>query len=414
MDKWLRNTNVVRIVALVVGILLWVVVHMEETNISGNTALRERVETINNVSITTKYDETHYFISSMNPANVQVILKGKESSVKKVTASNTYQIQLDLTQVGKGDHQVTLSPVGIPSDVGVEIVPRTVHVVIEELQMKEVPVVINVKGTPAAGLKAGQPIVKPGKVYITAQTSKLDQIENVRGEVSVDKAQSAVTKQVRLQAFDKEGKEVTLNINPSVVDVEVPITSPFQTIPLQIKVSGEPPAGFAIAMITQTPDKVTVYGAQDVVDRLEFYQGPQLSLQDVKETKDFSLDIPLRNKVTQLDPAKVTVHVEVVPSITKAVENIPITIIGQNENYETKVTQPASATLNITVEGAPAIIDQLKVQDIQAILDVSNLPPGKHELKVTLNLPTFVKLGLPQEVKAIVEISEKNVKAAKP
>ena len=67
--------------------------------------------------------------------------------------------------------------------------------------MKEVPVVINVKGTPAAGLKAGQPIVKPNKVYITAQTSKLEQIENVRGEVSVDKAQSAVTKQVKIASF---------------------------------------------------------------------------------------------------------------------------------------------------------------------------------------------------------------------
>lgn len=408
MDKWLRNTNVVRIVALVIGILLWVVVHMEETNLSGNSPIREREETINNVAITTKYDETHYYISSMAPANVQVILKGKEASVKKVTTSNSYQIQLDMTQVGKGDHQLTLTPVGFPSDVDVQIVPRTVHVIIEELQMKEVPVVINVKGTPAAGLKAGQPIVKPGKVYITAQTSKLDQIENVRGEVSVDKAQSAVTKQVRLQAFDKDGKEVTLNMNPSVVDVEVPITSPFQTIPLQLKISGEPPKGYAIAMVTQNPDKVTVYGAQDIVDKLEFYQGPQLSLQDLKETKDFSLDIPLRNKVTQLDPAKVTVHVEVVPSITKALENVPITIIGQNENYITKVTQPATASLNITVEGAPAIIDQLKVGDIQAILDVSNLPPGKHELNMTLNLPTFVKLGLPQEVKATVEISEKS------
>jgi YbbR domain-containing protein len=414
MDKWLRNTNVVRIVALVIGILLWVVVHMEETNLSGNSPIREREETINNVAITTKYDETHYYISSMAPANVQVILKGKEASVKKVTTSNSYQIQLDMTQVGKGDHQLTLTPVGFPSDVDVQIVPRTVHVIIEELQMKEVPVLINVKGTPAAGLKAGQPIVKPGKVYITAQTSKLDQIENVRGEVSVDKAQSAVTKQVRLQAFDKDGKEVTLNMNPSVVDVEVPITSPFQTIPLQLKISGAPPAGYAIAMVTQTPDKVTAYGAQDVVDKLEFYQGPQLSLQDLKETKDFSLDIPLRNKVTQLDPSKVTVHVEVVPSITKAVENVPITIIGQNENYITKVTQPATSSLNITVEGAPTIIDQLKVGDIQAILDVSNLPPGKHELNMTLNLPTFVKLGLPQEVKATVEISEKTTKATNP
>ena len=67
--------------------------------------------------------------------------------------------------------------------------------------MKEVPVVINVKGTPAAGLKAGQPIVKPGKVYITAQTSKLDQIENVRGEVSVDKAQAGGDKAGEIAGF---------------------------------------------------------------------------------------------------------------------------------------------------------------------------------------------------------------------
>ena len=59
------------------------------------------------------------------------------------------------------------------------------------------------------------------------------------------------------------------------------------------------------------------------------------------------------------------------------------------KTYATKVTQPETAQLNITVEGAPAIIDQLKLQDIQAILDVSNLPPGKHELKVALNLPTY-------------------------
>ncbi|MFC5450986.1 CdaR family protein [Paenibacillus aestuarii] len=406
MDKWLRNTNVVRVVALIISIFLWVVVHLDQKGVVGSSPIRERVETINNVAITTKYDESHYFISSMSPSNVQVVINGKESSVKKVTASNSYQIQLDLTQVGKGDHQLPLTPIGFPSDVEVQITPRTVHVVIEELQMKEVPVVINLKGTPAAGLKAGQPIVKPNKVYITAPTSKLSLIENVHGEVSVDKAQSAVTKQVRLQAFDKDGKEVAVNLNPTVVDVEVPITSPFQTIPLQLKLSGEPPKGFAISSVTQTPDKITVYGTQEEVDRLEFYQGPQINVQDIKETKDYTLDIPLRNKVTQLDPSKVTVHVEIVPSVTKAIENVPITIIGQNESYNTKVTLPDTGKLNITVEGAPALIDQLKTEDIQAILDVSNLPPGKHELKVALNLPTYVKLGMPQEVKATVEISE--------
>ena len=115
-----------------------------------------------------------------------------------------------------------------------------------------------------------------------------------------------------------------------------------------------------------------------------------------------------------MDPAKVTVHVEVVPSITKAIENVPITIIGQNENYTTKVAQPGSATLNITVEGAPAIIDQLKVGDIQAILDVSNLPPGKHEVTGYSESTNLREARGTQEMKAIVEISDKNVKATNP
>ncbi|MBP1996819.1 CdaR family protein [Paenibacillus eucommiae] len=414
MDKWLRNTNVVRVVALVIGILLWVVVHMEESSAPGTTSLSNREETINNVAITKKYDESLFYISSIEPSNVQVILSGKESLVKKVTTSNTYRVELDLTKVGKGEHDLALIPVGFPSSLVVEVVPRTVHVVIEELQKKEVPVVINVTGTPAEGLKAGQPIIKPNKVYVTAPTSRLNEIETVRGEVSVDKANAAVTKEVRLQAFDADGKEVQVVMNPQVVDVEIPITSPFQTIPLQIKLVGEPAKGFAIASVVQNTDKVTVYGAQDVVDKMEFYQGPQVNIQGINETKEYTLDIPLTNKITQVDPSKVTVQVEIVPSVTKELENIPITIIGQNDGFNTRVSVPESARINITVEGAPDIIEQIKAQDVQAIVDVSNLPPGQHEINVSLNLPSFVKKGILQDIKTTVEISEKTPKSAGP
>jgi YbbR domain-containing protein len=407
MDKWLRNTNVVRIVALILGILLWVVVHMEENSVTGTNPLSNREETINNVAITKKYDESLYYISSINPSNVQLIVRGKDSDVKKVTASHNYTVELDLTKVGKGEHDLALTPVGFPSTLVVDIIPRTVHVVIEEKQKKEVPVVINVKGTPASGLKAGQPIIKPNKVYISAPTSRLNEIETVRGEVSVDKAESAVTKQVKLLAYDKNGREVAVDMNPQVVDVEVPITSPFQSIPLQLKITGEPLKGFAIASVVQNPDKVTVYGSQDTVNKMEFYQGPELNLQDVNASKEYTLDIPIMDKTTQVDPAKVTVQVEIVPSVTKAVENVPITIIGQNDGFNTKVITPNNGKVNITVEGAPKIIESLKVQDVQAIVDVSNLPPGQHEVSVSLNLPSFVKKGPLQDIKVTVEISAK-------
>jgi len=111
--------------------------------------------------------------------------------------------------------------------------------------------------------------------------------------------------------------------------------------------------------------------------------------------------------VKQLDPDKVTVNVSIVPSVTKTLEAIPLSFVGQNDGFNTKVVLPESGQLNLTVEGAPAIIEKLKPQDVQAILDVSNLPPGKHEVSVTWNLPTFVKKGMPQDFKATVEISAK-------
>ncbi|WP_248928967.1 YbbR-like domain-containing protein [Paenibacillus hamazuiensis] len=414
MDKWLRNTNVVRIIALAVGILLWVVVHLEDRSIPGGSGAALTEYTISNVAVTPRYDSNQFFVQSIEPPQVVVTLSGKESALKKVSTSG-YSVELDLTKVGKGEHVLPLTPVNFPPSVIVKIYPASVKVVLEEKVKKEVPVTINVTGTPATGLKAGQPIIKPNRVIVTMPSSRVDDTDSVRADVSVDKAQTAVSKQVRLVAYDKNGKVIEgAAIDPPVVDVEVPITSPFTTVPLQLKLAGETARGFSVASITKSTDKVTAYGPQEVVDKMEFYEGPAINLQDLKETKDLTLDIPLKNKITQVEPSKVDVRIEVVPSVYKTLEGISFSIVGQNDLYDTKVLVPETGKLNVTVEGAPAVLDKLKPEDIQAIVDISNLPPGQHELPVTLNLPTFVKKGPQQDFKVTVEISAKQTKVARP
>jgi hypothetical protein len=146
---------------------------------------------------------------------------------------------------------------------------------------------------------------------------------------------------------------------------------------------------------------------------MEFYEGPPVDLTGLKENKTFSLDIPLRTKVTTLDPGKVEVKVEIVPSSTRSFEQVPITIVGQNDVYDTKVTAPANGNVSLTLEGAPTVLEKLKLQDVQAIVDVSNLPPGKHEVTVNVNVSPFVrKAGA--ELKATVEISARTTPTATP
>ncbi|NHN35320.1 CdaR family protein [Paenibacillus agricola] len=415
MDQWLRNTNVVKILALIIGILLWAVVHMEDNTLPGSMTNGVKEEQISNVAVTPKYDNSQFYVQTIEPSEVIVTLSGKEAVLKKAMISK-YSVELDLTGQGKGEHIVPLTPIGFPSGVTVKISPSSAKVIIDEKSNKQMPVTINVTGIPAVGLKAGQPIAKPNKVTVTLPSGIIESVESVRADVNVEKASSAVSNKARLVAYDKSGKVMeSATINPAVVDFEVPITSPFTTVPLQLKLLGEPPRGFSVASLVQNVDKVTVFGTQDVLNRMEFYEGPSINLSDLKEEKEytFNLDIPLRNKATQLDPVKVEVKINIVASNTKSLDQIPLSIVGQNDGFDTKVVFPETGKISLAAEGAPAIIDKVKAQDVQAILDVSNLPPGKHEIAVSWNLPTFIKKSTPQEFKASVEISAKSTDVAK-
>lgn len=416
MDKWLAKPNVVKVIALFLGILLWFVVHLDvktSTETSGGTSVRN--EKINNVSVSAldNYDSSKYSIVSIDPPEVTVILNGRDASVKRINTSN-FKIVVDLSEQQPGTLYLPVkTDRPLPAGVTAEILPERVKVVLEERQRKEVPVTINVTGTPAEGYKAGQPVVNPKRVHVTVSSSMLDIVDSARAEVNVDKASSAVTKQVRLSAYDKNGKVVEGAISPQVVDVEVPVTVPFKTMPLQIKWIGSPAKGFAVSGVQQSVDQVTVYGPQQVLDKMDFYEGFQLDISGIKENKSWALDLPLKNKVAQVDPGKLEIKLNVVPSAVKTLEGVPITVIGLNEGLTTKWISSEAGTLSVTVEGAPAIIDKLKLQDVQAIVDVSNLPQGKHEVPVTISLPAFVK-RVDEVTKVTIEIGSKQTANSTP
>ncbi|MDF2714116.1 MAG: YbbR family protein [Paenibacillus sp.] len=405
MDKWLSNPNVVKVIALLLGILLWAVVHLEDSSTMGSGFSTKQEQTIYNVKVTPVYDVNKLHIASMDPTEVMIRMEGKESALKKIRTDH-YQIVLDLTGAKIGENTLSLIAKDFPSGVKVSIFPPYAKVVLEEKQTKEVPVQVNLIGNPANGFKAGQPVAKPNKALLTVPSGLMDEAITVKADVNIDNAQAAITKQVKLVALDKNGKELAVSINPTVVDVEVPITQPFKKMPLQLKVVGEPAAGYSISLFQPSVDQITVYGPQELLNTLDFYEGPQIDLTGLKADQVYTLDIPLKTRITSVDPPKVEVKVQVVASDKRTFPQIPITIIGQNNNFDTMIKTPANGTMSVTVEGAPATLQKLKPQDVQAITDVSNLPPGEHTVNVNVNLPQFVK-KVDTETKAIVEITPK-------
>ncbi|GIP34956.1 YbbR-like domain-containing protein [Paenibacillus sp. J2TS4] len=409
MDKWLRNNNVVKVVALLVGVLLWLVVRTSDVqNPGGSVSNLTGDLRYNNVKIEAEYDENQYKVSLIDPSEVAVILRGKPSDLKKASIKS-FKVKADLSKYVSGTYTVFLHSSGLPDNVTAEIIPQAVKVVIEEKQMKEVDVIINPVGTPAEGYKVGNPVVTPSRVHVTVPESRLDDVGSARAEVNVDNAKSTVAKQVTLTVYDKQGKPMDdLEVSPRVVDVEVPVTSPFKLMPLQIKLTGQPDLGYSVVSVKQNPEQITVFAQQEVLDLMEFYEGPQIDLTGLQESQTFTIDLEPNNQIIDLNPTKVEVTVEISPSATRAFNDHKVDIIGVGDNMTAKLVTPEDGRLDVVLEGAPALLNQMKASDLQAVVDVSNLPPGLYELPINLNLPLFIKKASEQqEIKATVEIAEK-------
>lgn len=406
MDKWLRNNNVVRMVALAIGVLLWVVVHLNQETNTGSTSSTPRNTHITNVMVQALYDETQYSIVSIEPSEVAVTLKGDSAKIREINPGNL-KIAVDLTKLTAGSYELAVNPVTqLDKGVTLEIVPNKVKVVMEEKQMKEIPVQIDLDGKPANGFHAGTPLVNPGRVYFSGPASKIDSAVIAKATVSIQDAKQNVFKKVKLAAYDKDGNEVKGAISPPVLEVEVPITLPLKTMPLQIKWIGQPAKGYAVASIQQSVEQVTVYGPQAALDRLEFYEGVEIDISNLKEDKMFSLEIPVKNKELKVEPAKLEIKVLVVPAITKKFDAIPVTLGVPGDGTEVRLVTPENGTVSVTVEGAPTAIEKLSQRDVQAVLNVGNLVPGTYELPISVSLPPFMK-RLDDPGKAVVEVTAK-------
>jgi YbbR domain-containing protein len=407
MDKWLRNQKVVGIISLALGILLWNVVHLAEQQsnpapISTNASTSDEIE---NVSIDTiNLNESKYVLLNVEPSNVRIRVRGSSSAIKKINANS--KVQLNLSNVKSGDQAVKLTAVGFPSGLSVEIIPSSVIVRIEEKMKKEMEVEISLKGKPRQGYVAGTPIVQPNRVFVTIPESKMDSVQSIKGEVDVTDGTGTISKQIKLIAYDENGAKVDVAIEPSVVNVDVPITEPSKKVTLQVQLVGTPAEGYSLVGTEQDPQEITIYGKQELLDQLEFYDGLQINVSEFNTNQVISLDIPLLPGVSRVEPNKVEVHLNIVPSAKKSFEQMKVVVTGLGEQNSAEFIDPVNGTIDVTVEGAPQVVEGINADNIDAIIDVTNLPVGKHEVPIVYSTPSFVKIAKGVTTMVTVDIKE--------
>lgn len=395
MDKWLNHPTVIKIMALAIGLIMWAVVHYEPSAPANNSSPLYESKTIEAVKIeVVGLDESKYVLASMTPQTINLTVRGTKADLLVASRNKeNYKLQVDVRNIGAGKHTMPLSwdlPRGIQYE---EAKPNAVTVVLEELQTKEFDVAIQTTGSPAEGYIAGLPILKPtNRVHVTLPENTMAQVARVGADLKLDGESSAIkNKSLKLSAYDANGKVIEgAVIDPAVVEVEVPITYPFKTVPIQFVMAGRMPSGLSIGNFEPNAEQVTVYGPKDTLDKIDFIEA-DLQLDELTKSGTVTIPLSIAAPIKEISPANIAINVEVVLSDTRSLEGLPINWKGLGEGMSMRIVDPATGKADIVVKGSPARLGRLQPGDVSVDADLTGKGPGMHTVQLIVNSPRFIE-----------------------
>lgn len=406
MDKWLSHPTSLKILAVVIGLLLWAVVHFDPESPPNQVASSVDTREFAAVKVGTHgLDPETQSLRMLEPSVVQMLVEGNLPDLMSATP----EVWVDVSGLGEGVHDLIVR-YDLPNRVRLrQMTPTRVKVDIVPVQTKEFEATIETTGTPANDYKVGEPIVKPNnRVFVRLPKDQLETVDSVRAVIDVEGVETNVVEQkVKLAAYDAEGNIIEdAVLNPSVVEVEVPITKPFKKLPIQVRFTGKLPNGLSVASFKPAAETVTVYGPQSVLDKVEFYDGAVVNLAAVKQSGTVTLNLEPGDGLAAIEPKELKVAIELEPSETITLPQIPITVVGLSDGLEAAFEQPEGAAADLNVTGAPSVLAELTARDVQVIADLNGLPTGRHAVILEVHLPQFVSQAAPLRITAVVRITD--------
>ncbi|MFB5269198.1 YbbR-like domain-containing protein [Paenibacillus enshidis] len=401
MDRWFNNATFSKILALLISILLWAMVHLDSSTTSPGITTAYDNKTIKDVAVQAAGLDDNYVLTAMSTDRVTLQVRGQRSLLTSFFTDD-YKVTIDLSNVKAGTETLPLRA-DLPSGVEVmSINPSMVTVTVEEKKTKSFNVTIATDGEPAAGMRLGVPSLDPAAVDVTLAESRLEAVAFVRGTVDVSGAKENVTeRRVRLKAYDKNGQEIEeAVIEPATVSAEVPVVQGYKTLPIKVSYTGDLPDGLVLASVKPSVTEASVYGPTSALSGLTGNVTATLDLSTLTEagTKKVQANLTVPVGAKSVAPASIELEVTVAPdgevrTIQRTIENVPIQVNGAGNSASITIVNPDSQTMNININGPEDLVNELTNNDIILVADVAGLAPGQHDVPLQVTLPKYISLA---------------------
>jgi len=332
-----------------------------------------------------------------NPTRfASVTVQGAQTVVSSRRADDVI-VRADLTGLGAGTHTVLLDVSVAPPQTNdqqrlvAQTQPAQITVELERRESFQKPIEIIVSEPPPVGFTNESPVTDIFQAVVTGAESVVSEVVAVRGVIDLSQNQNPIEVDTRLFAVDAEGNRVdNVTIEPQTVSVTVNITRRDDVKQVSVRPNilvGTQPDGYTLATFSYEPQTLFIGGVSEQLDDLSdtVFTVP-ISLQD--RTSDFSVDVPVRLPNEELfvigGDNNITVNVSILPQIAvRQFDNISVGMIGLTEGYTATI---APQTISAIINGPSALVDDLLASEIQVVVDLNGLEPGRYDLDPSISI----------------------------
>lgn len=394
-EKMLAKPTVLLFISLFLAISIFVIVDQKLIRFSDSSA-----EVFKDQAVNVIYNEEAYVVEGL-PETVDVTLIGRKADLYIAKQSSSHNVTVDLTGLEPGTHRVNIEYDQGLDDIEYSVNPSVTTVIIYEKVSDSRTLTYDILNETKLDSKYVIDGVKlsTDKVTIRGPQYKIDEVATVKALIDVtDLTTKNVGTQtidnIKLKAYDKSGNVVDVEFVPKTISADITISSPSKEVNLNFVPTGTMPFGKAISSYTFSTNRVTIYGANSVINNINDID-ISIDVSSINQDTTLDVDIPKPSGVKAMSVNTIKVELKVTDVASKSnVHSVNITGINVPEGMAAQPIDEDNGVIEVEVKGSQSVIDSIDASDITAYVDLKGLNEGQHELTVKVKgtnpLATYV------------------------
>ena len=407
-EKLITNKTFLIVFSLLLAIAMFFMVDRRSTSLIDKSA-----EVLYGQKVSAIYNEEEYVVEGL-PNKVDITLIGRKSDVYLAKQYPAQEVSVDLRGLGEGTHTVKLKYSQDVSSVEYKMDPSTATVVISKKvsSTRNLSYDILHQDNLNAQLQIDDVKLSRSDVIIKGSESKLKEVASVKALVDIDNISNPTVGETTLEnikvvAYDKNGKRVKVEIVPEKVSATISIASPSKEVPIKIIPTGKAALGKGIDTMESSVSKVTIYGKQSVIDKIESIP-VNINISGLSTSKDFNINLEKPNGVRALSAKTAIIKVTMADATaTKVVDDIYIETKNLSSNYKVQALSKNDSKISVIVTGTDKVLESLDTSTISAYIDLKDKGVGEYEVEVVVTGNDLRAVYKPKVSKVKVRISEK-------